>query len=49
MGIVGQDPNDSRSNQLHVDIFHLCFHSFKVYSIDSDKMINDSPEVVNFD
>ena len=25
LGIVGQDPNDSKSNQLHVDIFRCCF------------------------
>ena len=30
MGIVGQDPSDSKSNQLHVDIFRACFHSFEV-------------------
>ena len=40
LGIVGQDPSeDSSSNQLHVDIFRFCFHSFEVYSIDSSKMI----------
>ena len=32
---VGQDPSDSKSNRLHVDIVRFCFHSFGVYSIDS--------------
>ena len=36
--IVSQDPSDSKSNLLHVDIFRFCFHSFeKVYSLDSSK------------
>ena len=49
LGIVGQDPSDSKSNQLHVDIFRFCFHSFEVYSIiDSSKMIANSPEVSHF-
>ena len=48
-GIVGQDPSDSKSNRLHVDIFRFCFHSFEVYSsIDSSKTIGNSPEVSNF-
>jgi hypothetical protein len=48
-GIVGQDPSDSKSNRLHVDIFRLCFHSFEVYfSIDSSKTIGNTPEVSNF-
>ena len=47
--IVGQDPSDSKSNQLHVDIFQVCcFHSVEVYSIDSSKMSGNSPEVFNF-
>jgi hypothetical protein len=25
LGIVGQDPSDSKSNRLHVDIFHFSF------------------------
>jgi hypothetical protein len=34
--IVGQDPSDSESNRLHVDIFWFCFHYVEVYfSIDS--------------
>ena len=48
-GIVGQDPSDSKSNWLHVDIFQFCFHSFEVYSsIDSSKVIGNSAEVSNF-
>ena len=32
-----------------LDIFRICFHSFEVYSsIDSSKMIGNSPEVSNF-
>ena len=48
LDIVGQDPSDSKSNQLHVDIFRFFFHSFEVYSIDSPKLIYNSPEVLNF-
>ena len=48
LGIVGQDPSDSKSNQLHVDIFWFCFNSFEVYSIDSSKMIGNSLEISNF-
>ena len=51
LGIVGQDPSDSKSNRLHIDIFRCCFHSFEsfeVCSIDSSKMISNSPEVSNF-
>ena len=48
LGIVGQDPSDSTSSRLHVDIFRCCFHSCGVYySIDSSKMIGNSPEVSN--
>ena len=28
-GIVGQDPSDSKSNQLHVDIFRFCFNHLR--------------------
>ena len=49
LGIVGQDRSDSESSRLHVDIFRFCFHSFEVYSsIDSSKMISNSPKVSNF-
>ena len=30
LGIVGQDPSDSKSNWIHVDIFRFFFHSFEV-------------------
>ena len=48
LGIVRQDPSDSESNRLHVDIFQFCSLSFEVYSIDSSKMIGKFPEVSNF-
>ena len=49
LGIVGEDPSDSKSNWLHVDIFRFCSHSFdEVYSsTDSSKMIGNSPEFSN--
>jgi hypothetical protein len=43
--IVGQDPNDSKSSRLHVDIiFRFCFHSFEeAYSSKySSQMIGNS-------
>ena len=46
--LVGQDPSDSKSNRLHVDIFRCCFHSVGAYSIDSFKMLSNSHEVSNF-
>ena len=48
--IACQDPNDSKSSWLHVDIiFQLCFHSFEVYSsIDSSKMIGNFLEASSF-
>ena len=48
LGMVGQDPSDSESNRLHVDIFWFCFHTSEVYSIDSSKMICKFPAVLNF-
>ena len=49
LGIIGQEPSDSKSNRLHGDIFQFCcFHSFEVCSIDSSKMIDKFPEVLNF-
>ena len=48
LSIVGQDPSDSKSNRLHVDIFRFCVHSLEVYSsIDSSETIGYSPEVLN--
>ena len=46
--IVGQDPSDSKSIRLHVDILRFGFHSSEIYSIDSSKMIDNPPEVSNF-
>ena len=48
LAIVGQDPSDSKSSRLHVDIFRFCFHSCEVCSTDSAEMIDNSPEVSNF-
>ena len=48
LGIVGQDPSDSKSKWSHVDIFRGCFNLFEVYSIVSSKIIGNSPEVSNF-
>ena len=46
--ITGQDPSDSKSNRLHVDIFRFCFHSDELYSTDSSQMIGNSPELSEF-
>jgi hypothetical protein len=46
LGIVGQDPSDSKSNQLHVETFQFCFHSFETYFVDSSRMIGNSLEVL---
>ena len=46
--VVGQDPSDSKSNRLHVEILRFCFHTFDVFSIESSKMIGKFPEVLNF-
>ena len=48
LGIVGQDPSDSKSSRLHVDSFRFCSHSFKVYSTDSSKIVGNSPWVSSF-
>ena len=48
LGIVGQDPSDSKSSRLHVDIFRVFFHSFGVYSIDSSRITSKYREVSNF-
>ena len=48
LGIVSQDPSDSKSNHFHVHIFQFFFHSVEIYSIDSSKMIGNPPEVSNF-
>ena len=44
---VGQDPSDSKSSWLHVDIFQFCFMHLG-YTMDSSKMINNPPEVSSF-
>ena len=48
LGIIGQDPSVSKSNQLHVDIFRFFFYLSQVYSIDSSRMMGNFPEVLNF-
>ena len=46
LGIVGQGPGDCKSNRLHDDKFRFWFiHLTQVYSIESSKMIGNSPEV----
>jgi hypothetical protein len=42
LGIVGQDPSDSKSNWLHVDIFYFFLYSFEVYFTNSSRMIGSS-------
>ena len=47
--VCDQDPSDSKSNQLHIDIFRrFCFYSFEVYSTDSSKLLSKFLEVLNF-
>ena len=45
---VGQYPSHSKFNRLHVDIFRFCCIHFKVFSVDSHKMIGNSSKVFNF-
>ena len=45
---VGQDPSDSKSNRLHVDIFRFHFRSVEVYSPCSSKMVGNSLEALKF-
>jgi hypothetical protein len=49
LGIVGQDPSDSKSSRSHADICQFCFHSFEVYSLYSSKMMCNAHEFSNFD
>ena len=46
-GIDSQDPSDSKSNWLQVDIFRFCFHSFQMYSLDPSKTIGKFCEALN--
>ena len=48
LSITNQDPSDSKSNRLHVDIFRVFLHEFEVYSIDPSKMTNKFREVLIF-
>ena len=48
LGMVGQDPSDSKFGQLHVDILRSYFYLFEIYSKNSSKMIGNSPEASNF-
>jgi hypothetical protein len=43
LGIIGQNPNHSKSNRLHAVIF---LYQFEVYSIDSFKWIIDFLDVL---
>ena len=47
LGMVGQDPSDSKSSRLDIDIFRFCFHSFEVYSIESSKLMGNFFEALN--
>jgi hypothetical protein len=39
IGIVGQDPSDSKSRWCYMlDVFQVSFIEFEVYSIDSSKL-----------
>ena len=49
LGIVGQDPSDSKSHWLHVRHLPVLLHSFEVYSsIESSKVFGNPPKVSNF-
>ena len=48
LGIIGQNPSVSKSNRLHVVIFRFFFIKFEVYSINSSKMMGNSPEALNY-
>jgi hypothetical protein len=48
MGMIGWNPSVCESNRLHVDILRYSFVEFKVYSINSYKMIGKFPAVLNF-
>ena len=39
LGIVSQDPNESKSNLVRLDNFWFFFNSCEVYFIDSSKVI----------
>ena len=48
LGIVSQDPSDSKSNRLHVQHLPVSLSSSKTYSTKSSKTINKFPKVLNF-
>ena len=49
LGFVSQNPSDSKSNQLNIDmILPVLLYSVEVYSRDSSNIIGNSPEVSNF-
>ena len=49
MGIVGQDPSDSKSQPVTCSHRPVLLYSVEVYYyIDSSKTIGNSPEVSNF-
>jgi hypothetical protein len=47
LGIISWYPSVCRSNQLHVDILQI-FYINEAYSINSSKVVGNSPKVSNF-
>ena len=39
LGMIGRDPNVSKSNRLHVDIFQFSLYWFEIYFIEPSKMM----------
>ena len=48
MGTINQNPNISKSNQLHVTIFCFFVITFEIYFIDFSKLINNFPETLKY-
>jgi hypothetical protein len=48
LGIISWDPSVCKSNRLHVDILRFIYINIEVCSINSSKVIGNSPEVLNF-
>ena len=48
LATINQDPGESKSNRLHVEIFRFFNLSIQACSTDSSKMMGNFPEVFNF-